>query len=53
LEFTFGRLSGADDEGLIQQLAASSKNEGTSIRELEAMLVSSPAFLSRIAEKSP
>jgi len=52
-EFAFGRLTSADDEALIQQVAVSSKDQGTSIRELEAMLVSSPAFLSRILEKSP
>ncbi|MFZ5894816.1 MAG: DUF1592 domain-containing protein [Myxococcota bacterium] len=53
LEFTLGRLSGAEDEALIKQLAQSSQAQGMSIKELETQIVSSPSFLSRAVKESP
>ncbi len=53
LEFTLGRLSGPDDEALIQQLASSSLTQSTSVKDLETQIVSSSAFLSRKAKVSP
>lgn len=53
VEFTLGRLSGADDEALIEQLATSSLAENMSVKDLETQIVSSAAFLSRKAKVSP